>query len=110
MDDKRLNQSDRVGGRNEAGQHDSNKGDPQVNDSVDAGIRVAQPSPSGLQASGEFRIGEHIILGMRGNDILLRHSPQGDEVTISEETVAAILIDAFFNPQSKDYQKNIARD
>jgi hypothetical protein len=75
-----------------------------------SGAKVpVQPVPTGLQSNGEFRIGDHIILGMRGNDVLIRHSPQGDEVHVSEGTVASVLIDAFFNPQNPDYQKNIAQ-
>lgn len=52
---------------------------------------------SGLQeSSGEFRIGEGIIFGMRNGNILIRHSPQGDEVEVGEATMAGLLVDAFF--------------
>lgn len=54
-------------------------------------------SVSGLQeSSGEFRVGEKIIFGMRNGNILLRHSPQGDEVEVSEATLAGLMIDVFF--------------
>lgn len=52
---------------------------------------------SGLQeSSGEFNIGGKIILGMSGGNIRLRHSPQGDEVEVSEATLAGLLVDVFF--------------
>lgn len=53
---------------------------------------------SGLQeSSGEFRIGERIIFGMRNGNILIRHSPQGQEVEVGEATLASLMIDAFFS-------------
>ncbi len=53
--------------------------------------------PSGLnQNTGEFRVGEKIIFGMRNGNILIRHSPQGDEVEVGEATLAGLMIDAFF--------------
>lgn len=52
---------------------------------------------SGLQeSSGEFRVGEKIIFGMRNGNVLIRHSPQGDEVEVGETTLAGLLIDVFF--------------
>lgn len=55
-------------------------------------------SPSGLnQNTGEFRVGEKIIFGMRNGNILIRHSPQGDEVEVGEATLAGLMIDAFFS-------------
>lgn len=52
---------------------------------------------SGLQeSSGEFRIGESIIFGMRNGNVLIRHSPQGDEVEVGESTLAGLLVDVFF--------------
>jgi hypothetical protein len=52
---------------------------------------------SGLQeSSGEFNVGGKIILGMANGNIRLRHSPQGDEVEVSEATLAGLLVDAFF--------------
>lgn len=52
---------------------------------------------SGLQeSSGEFRVGEKIIFGMKNGNINIRHSPQGDEVEVSEATLAGLMIDAFF--------------
>ena len=53
---------------------------------------------SGLnENTGEFRVGEKIIFGMRNGNILIRHSPQGDEVEVSEATLAGLMIDAFFS-------------
>lgn len=55
-------------------------------------------TPSGLnENTGEFRVGEKIIFGMRNGNILLRHSPQGDEVEVGEATLAGLMIDAFFS-------------
>lgn len=52
---------------------------------------------SGLQeSSGEFRVGEKIIFGMRNGNVLIRRSPQGDEVEVGEGTLAGLMIDAFF--------------
>lgn len=60
---------------------------------------------SGLQeSSGEFRVGEKIIFGMRGGNILIRHSPQGDEIEVSEATLAGLMIDAFFSGKLKGYE------
>lgn len=54
-------------------------------------------APSGLnENTGEFRVGEKIIFGMRNGNILIRHSPQGDEVEVGEATLAGLMIDAFF--------------
>jgi hypothetical protein len=53
---------------------------------------------SGLQErTGEFRVGEKIIFGMRNGNVLIRHSPQGDEVEVGEATLAGLMIDAFFS-------------
>lgn len=55
-------------------------------------------SPSGLnERTGEFNVGEKIIFGTRNGNILLRHSPQGDEVEVSEGTLSGLMIDAFFS-------------
>ena len=47
--------------------------------------------------TGEFRVGEKIIFGTRNGNILIRHSPQGDEVEVGEATLAGLMIDAFFS-------------
>lgn len=62
-------------------------------------------SASGLnERTGEFRVGENIIFGMRNGNILLRHSPQGDEAEVSEATMAGLLVDAFFSDKfGNDY-------
>lgn len=55
-------------------------------------------NPSGLnERTGEFNIGEKIVFGARNGNILLRHTPQGDEVEVSESTLAGLMIDAFFS-------------
>jgi hypothetical protein len=58
---------------------------------------AADRTPSGLnENTGEFRVGESIIFGMRNGNILIRHSPQGDEVEVGEATLAGLMVDAFF--------------
>lgn len=58
---------------------------------------AAEKTPSGLnENTGEFRVGEGIIFGMRNGNILIRHSPQGDEVEVGEATLAGLMVDAFF--------------
>lgn len=55
-------------------------------------------SASGLnERTGEFRVGEKIIFGMKNGNVNIRHSPQGDEVEVSEATLAGLMIDAFFS-------------
>jgi hypothetical protein len=62
-----------------------------------AKVAERDQTPSGLnERTGEFRIGENIILGMRNGNVLVRHSPQGDEVEVDEATLAGLLVDAFF--------------
>lgn len=57
----------------------------------------AHSTPQGLnESTGEFRVGEKIIFGVSNGNIRIRHSPQGDEVEVSEATLAGIMIDAFF--------------
>lgn len=64
--------------------------------------RTDKAQPSGLQeSSGEFRVGEGIIFGMRNGNILIRHSPQGDEVEVGEATLAGLMVDAFFTDKFK---------
>jgi outer membrane protein W len=54
-------------------------------------------SASGLnERTGEFNVGEKIIFGMRNGNVLIRHSPQGDEIEVAEATLAGLMIDAFF--------------
>lgn len=58
--------------------------------------------PQGLnESTGEFRVGEKIIFGVRNGNILLRRSPQGEEVEVSEATLAGLMIDAFFTDKFK---------
>lgn len=84
------NKGSSAGGRH--GSHDTDKTD-----------RAA--SASGLnENTGDFRVGEKIIFSMRNGDILIRRSPQGEEVTVSEATLAGLMIDAFFTDKFKgDY-------
>lgn len=64
------------------------------------GERADRGDPSSInglqQNTGEFRVGEKIIFGARNGNILIRHSPQGDEVEVGEATLAGLMIDAFF--------------
>lgn len=59
----------------------------------------------GLQENtGEFRVGDTIIFGARNGNILIRHSPQGEEVEVSEATLAGLMTDAFFSDKfENDY-------
>jgi hypothetical protein len=54
------------------------------------------------ERTGEFRVGEKIIFGMRNGNVLIRHSPQGDEVEVGEATLAGLMIDAFFTDKFGD--------
>lgn len=61
-------------------------------------------TPNGLnENTGEFRVGEKIIFGMKNGNINIRHSPQGDEVEVSEATLAGLMIDAFFSDKLEGY-------
>lgn len=63
-------------------------------------------SASGLnERTGEFRVGEDIIFGMRNGNILIRRSPQGDEVEVGEATLAGLMVDAFFTDKFGDEYK-----
>lgn len=62
----------------------------------------APGSISGLnERTGEFNVGEKIIFGMRNGNVLIRHSPQGDEVEVSPSTLAGLMVDAFFTDKFK---------
>lgn len=66
--------------------------------SATADQNSADQTPSGLnERTGEFNIGGKIIFGMKNGNINLRHSPQGDEVEVSEATLAGLIVDAFFS-------------
>lgn len=63
-----------------------------------AKVAERDQTPSGLnENTGEFRVGENIIFGMRNGNVLIRRSPQGDEVEVGEATLAGLMIDAFFS-------------
>ena len=63
-------------------------------------------TPSGLnERTGEFRIGENIVFGMRNGNVLIRRSPQGEEVEVGEATLAGLMIDAFFTDKFGDDYK-----
>lgn len=71
-------------GTSAGGRHGSKEGD-------------SDNTPSGLnENTGEFRVGEKIIFGMRNGNVMLRRSPQGEEVEVAEATLAGLMIDAFF--------------
>lgn len=62
-----------------------------------AAAETAGKTPLGLnENTGEFRVGENIVFGMRNGNILLRRSPQGDEVEVAEATLAGAMVDLFF--------------
>lgn len=56
----------------------------------------ARTSHSGLDVSGQFRIGERITLGVRGGDLVLMQSHSGREVVVSEAALAGLLDDTYF--------------
>jgi len=92
------------------GQQDSNPGDPVLNDATDSSVpNATQPFSSGLQASGEFRVGEKITFGVRNGNILVRKAGSGDEIEVSESTMAGIFLDTLFGPDAKKYAANIDR-
>lgn len=73
------------------------KGDKGTSAGARHGSRDDANTPIGLnENTGEFRVGEKIIFGARNGNILIRHSPQGDEVEVSEATLAGLMVDAFF--------------
>lgn len=51
--------------------------------------------------SGEFRVGDKITFGARNGNIMIRRAPHGDEVEVSESTLAGLMIDAFFSDKLK---------
>lgn len=61
--------------------------------------------PLGLEEhTGEFRVGEDIIFGTSNGNIKIRRSPQGEEVEVSETTLAGLMIDAFFTHKLDGYK------
>ncbi len=54
------------------------------------------PSNSGLDVSGQFRVGERISIGVRGSDIVLIQSHSGREVVVAEAALAGLLNDTYF--------------
>lgn len=61
---------------------------------------VENPNPaastSGLDHQGNFRIGERISLGVRGDGLVLTQSHSGREVEVSEAALAGLLDDTYF--------------
>lgn len=51
---------------------------------------------SGLDVSGQFRVGERISIGVRGADIVLTQSHSGREVVVAEAALAGLLNDTYF--------------
>lgn len=51
---------------------------------------------SGLDISGQFRVGERISIGVRGSDIVLTQSHSGREVVVAEAALAGLLDDTYF--------------
>lgn len=56
----------------------------------------ARQSHSGLDVSGQFRVGERVTIGVRGADIVLLQSHSGREVVVSEAALAGLLNDTYF--------------
>jgi hypothetical protein len=55
-----------------------------------------QASNSGLDVSGQFRIGDRITLGVRGADLVLTQSHSGREIVVAEAALAGLLDDTYF--------------
>ena len=53
-------------------------------------------SNSGLDISGQFRIGDKISLSVRGGDLCLMKAHSGEEVIVSEASLQGLLIDEYF--------------
>lgn len=53
-------------------------------------------SHSGLDISGQFRVGEKISIGVRGSDIVLTQAHSGREVVVAEAALAGLLNDTYF--------------
>lgn len=53
-------------------------------------------SHSGLDVQGQFRIGERISLGVRGDGLVLTQSHSGREVEVSEAELSGLLDDKYF--------------
>jgi hypothetical protein len=62
------------------------------------GVDNADPgaSHSGLDVQGQFRIGDRISLGVRGDGLVLTQSHSGREVEVSEAALAGLLDDEYF--------------
>lgn len=58
-------------------------------------------SNSGLDVSGQFRIGDKITLSVREGDLCLMKSGSGEEVIVSEAGLAGLLIDEYFTKHAK---------
>lgn len=61
----------------------------------------AKATPGLDYNSGEFRVGEKITFGSQNGNIKIRRAPHGDEVEVSESTLAGLMIDAFFSDKLK---------
>lgn len=66
----------------------------QGTDGEENGAR--QIGHSGLDISGQFRVGEKITIGVRGADIVLTQSHSGREVIVAEAALAGLLNDTYF--------------
>lgn len=53
-------------------------------------------SHSGLDTQGQFRVGDRISLGVRGDRLVLTQSHSGREVEVSEAMLAGLLDDEYF--------------
>lgn len=60
------------------------------------GEENARTSNSGLDVSGQFRVGERISIGVRGADIVLTQSHSGREIVVGEAALAGLLDDTYF--------------
>lgn len=61
-----------------------------------ADTKAHAPSNSGLDTSGQFRIGDKITLSVRDGDLCLLRAGSADEVIVSEASLAGLLIDEYF--------------
>lgn len=62
---------------------------------------AATVSNSGLDISGQFRIGDTITLSVHGGDLMLTKSGSGEQVVVGEAALAGLLYDEYFLTRAK---------
>ncbi len=57
---------------------------------------VSKAAASGLDTSGQMRIGDTITIAVANGDIQLTKSGSGEQVLVSEASLAGLLVDEYF--------------